>query len=76
MDFRTATDRLTERITADDIAGVFGVARNTIARARLDPASAAYRSPPDRWQETLARVADERSRELKTLADELRSTER
>lgn len=71
MDFKTATDRLTERLTADDIADAFGVARNTIARARLDPNSSAYRSPPEEWQKTLERLARERSRMLQQLADEL-----
>lgn len=71
MNFKTATDRLTDRVTADDIAKAFGVARNTIARARLDPSSDAYRSPPHDWQRVLARLARERSKELKKLADEL-----
>lgn len=71
MNFKTATDRLTDRVTADDIAMAFRVARNTIARARLDPSSSAYRSPPAGWQKVLARLARERSRALKALADEL-----
>jgi hypothetical protein len=76
MDFKIATDRLTDRVTADDIARAFKVARNTIARARLDPSSSAYRSPPDGWRKVLARLAKARSRELKALADELeRSSE-
>jgi hypothetical protein len=72
MTFKTATDRLTARVTADDIAKAFRVARNTVARARLDPSSSAYRSPPDGWQKVLARLAMERSMELKALAEELR----
>lgn len=71
MDFKTATDRLTDRVTADDIAKAFKVARNTIARARLDPASSAYRSPPEGWRKVLSHLARERSRELKALASEL-----
>jgi len=71
MNFKTATDRLTGRVTADDIAMAFGVARNTIARARLHPSSDAYRSPPHNWQMVLGRLARERSKELKRLADEL-----
>ncbi len=72
MDFKTATDRLSAaKITADDIAEAFGVVRNTIARARLDPSSPAYRSPPPNWQSVLARLARERSRELSTFADAL-----
>jgi transcriptional regulator with XRE-family HTH domain len=71
MDFRTATDRLGKKITADDIAEAFGVARNTIARARLDPSNPEYRSPPQNWKPVLARLARDRSRELTAFADEL-----
>lgn len=72
MDFKTATDRLSAaKITADDIAEAFGVVRNTIARARLDPSSPAYRSPPENWAPVLARLARERSQHLITLAKAL-----
>lgn len=71
MDFKQATDRLTERVTAEEIAGAFGVARNSIARARLDPSSSAYRSPPAGWQKVLARLARERGAEFNQLADEI-----
>ncbi|HEV3050500.1 MAG TPA: hypothetical protein VGX50_09340 [Longimicrobium sp.] len=72
MDFKTATDRISAaKITADDIAEAFGVVRNTIARARLDPSSPAYRSPPANWGPVLARLARERSRQLDALAEEL-----
>jgi hypothetical protein len=74
MDFKTATDRLSAaKITADDIAEACGVVRNTIARARLDPSSPAYRSPPANWRPVLARLARERSRELAVFADEMES---
>lgn len=72
MDFKTATDRLTAGITAEDIAEAFGVVRNTIARARLNRSSPAYRSPPGHWQPVLARLALVRAAELKALADELK----
>ena len=72
MDFKTATDRLSAaKITADDIAEAFGVVRNTIARARRDPSSPAYRSPPENWRPVLARLARERMRELSEFADEM-----
>jgi hypothetical protein len=73
MDFKTATDRLTERITADDIAEVFQVARNTIARARLDRSNPGYRPPPEYWQPMLAQMAREWSRRFADLADELKN---
>lgn len=72
MDFKTATDRLTAaKITADDIAEACGVVRNSVARARLDPSSSAYRSPPPNWKPALARLAETRARELNALAEEL-----
>lgn len=74
MDFKTATDRLTDRITADDIAEAFGVARNSIARARLDGSNPGYRPPPENWQPVLARLARERSRAYSSLAEELDGT--
>ncbi len=70
MDFKTATDRLGKKITADDLADAFGVARNTIARARLDPSNPEYRSPPQNWAPVLARLARERSEELRSLAEQ------
>lgn len=71
MDFKTATDRLGKKITADDLADAFGVARNTIARARLDPSNPEYRSPPQNWKPVLARLARQRSDELALFADAL-----
>lgn len=71
MDFKTATDRLTDRITADDIADAFGVARNSIARARLDQSNPGFRPPPESWQPVLAEMAREWSRRFTELADEL-----
>jgi hypothetical protein len=68
MDFKTATDRLTDRITADDIAEAFGVARNTIARARLDRSNPGYRPPPENWRPVIAQLARARSRELAEFA--------
>lgn len=71
MDFKTATDRLGKKITADDLAEAFGVARNTIARARLDSSNPEYRSPPANWKPVLARLARQRSDELREFADQL-----
>ena len=76
MDFKTATDRLSAaKITADDIAEAFGVVRNTIARARLDPSSPAYRSPPEHWRPVLAGLVRERMRVLNELVDEIQSSD-
>lgn len=71
MDFKQATDILTRRITADEIAEAADVSISSIARARLDPASPAYRSPPENWKPVLARLARERIRKLTDFAEEL-----
>jgi len=67
MDFKEATDILTRRITADEIAEAAGVSISSIARARLDPSSSAYRTPPENWPPVLARLARERIAELRLL---------
>lgn len=71
MDFKEATDILTRRITADEIAEAAGVSISSIARARLDPTSSAYRSPPENWRPVLATLGRERVRELTAFLDEL-----
>ena len=76
VDFKAATDILTRRITADEIADAAGVSISSIARARLDPASSAYRSPPEDWEIVLARLARERTEEFKELAEQLESQAR
>jgi hypothetical protein len=73
VDFKTATDILTRRITADEIADAAGVSISSIARARLDPASSAYRSPPEGWETVLALLARGRSEDFKELAQQLES---
>ena len=71
MNFKEATDVLTRRITADEIAEAAGVSISSIARARLDPSSSAYRSPPDGWAPVLARLALERIHELTIFVEQL-----
>jgi len=69
MDFKAATDRLTARVTADDIAEALSVSRNTVERARMEGGQS--RPAPSGWRATLARLARERGGELVTLAEEL-----
>ncbi len=71
MDFKAATDILTRRITADEIAEAAGVSISSIARARLDPSSSAYRSPPENWHSVLAWLARERMHQLDRFAEEM-----
>ena len=71
MDFKEATDILTRRITADEIAEAAGVSISSISRARLDPSSPAYRTPPGDWSRVIARLGRERIQELAALVEEI-----
>jgi hypothetical protein len=71
VDYKEATDRLFERITAEDLAAELGLSQNAIARARLDPATRGYRPPPAAWEAAVAKVAERRGRDLLDLSREL-----
>lgn len=64
MDYKEATDRLFERITAADLAEELGVSQNAVARARLDPSTRDYRPPPAGWQVAVARLAAEHAAKM------------
>lgn len=71
MNFREATDRLTECVTAADIGEEAGVTLNSISRARLAGDSPAHRSPPKDWEAAIVRIARRREAHFRRLADEL-----
>ncbi|HYW07161.1 MAG TPA: hypothetical protein VE913_09410 [Longimicrobium sp.] len=71
MDYKQATDRLLERVTAADLADELGVSQNAVARARLDPTTRDFRPPPSGWQAAVARMAGQRAAALLKLKEEL-----
>lgn len=71
MDYKEATDRLFERITAMDLATELGVSQNAVARARLEPTTRDFRPPPSGWRTAVARLAGERAEELQRLKREM-----
>lgn len=71
MTFRNAVDRLGERVTHEEVARALGVSVASVRQYRLATKAKAHRTPPDTWPSVLARLARERIRELKALADEL-----
>ncbi|HEX6368568.1 MAG TPA: hypothetical protein VF006_06540 [Longimicrobium sp.] len=71
MDFKTATDQVAGCITHVEIAEAAGVSIQSIRQARMDPGSPSYRNPPAGWQEVLASLARQRSRELAAFADQI-----
>jgi hypothetical protein len=71
MTFREAIDRLGERVTHEQAAAALGVSVASVRQYRLSPQAAAHRTAPAGWRKVLARLARERGRELRTLAEEL-----
>lgn len=71
MNYRQATDRLFERITAEELAAELDVSQNAIARARMDPATRGYRPPPAGWEQGVARLAGEHATRLLQLAAQM-----
>ena len=67
MDFKEASSRLTDGHSLADIAAETGMSEATIRRARLEPGSSAYRSPPANWKEAVIRLAEQRITELREL---------
>jgi hypothetical protein len=53
------------------MAKALGVARNSVARARLSPKSKNVRPSPAGWEKAIAKLALERAAELVRLAKEL-----
>ena len=75
MDFKTATDRLTDCVTHGELARETGVSLASIRQARLSPDAAANRAPPTNWREVVVRLARRRAQDLNRLADELEQSE-
>lgn len=72
MEFKEASSRLTDGNTLADIAAETGMSEATVRRARLEPSSPAYRSPPPNWREAIIRLAEQRIESLRALIDALR----
>ena len=70
MDFKAATDALTDLVRMRDLAAELGVSPNLLFRARMRK-NAQYRSPPEGWQNALAQLAHRRAKELERRAKEL-----
>jgi len=72
MEFKEASSRLTDGHTLADIAAEIGMSDATVRRARLEPNSPAYRSPPPKWKEAIIRLAEQRIEALTELVRTLR----
>jgi hypothetical protein len=72
MNFREAARRLGEQVTTAMMAERLGVSEHTVRQARLEPGASGHRTPPAQWRAALAEMAEERGRDLRKLAEELR----
>lgn len=72
VDFREATDRLMEiGVSLADLAEEMDASHGLLRQARIDPASASYRRPPEGWREAAARLARTRGGKAFDLAENL-----
>jgi hypothetical protein len=73
MDFKEASSRLTTCHNLADLASETGMSEATIRRARLEPGSSAYRSPPPQWRDAIIRLAEQRIEQLRELVAALQA---
>jgi len=71
MDFVEATDALMRKLTADDLAELFGCSKQSVHQARVNPASVSYRSPPPNWEDAACRAATKQAMYFLDLAGKL-----
>ena len=71
MTIRDAIDELGARVTHEEIARALGVSVASVRQYRLAASAQAHRSPAPGWQKALARLARQRGKDLKALADRL-----
>lgn len=72
MDFRKATDELFAGVSHEDLAKILGVSIATVRQARLQPSAKAHRSPPEGWEDAVAKLAESQIKHYKRLAEGLR----
>ena len=73
MDFTEATDQLTKGVSLADLARELDASYGLIRQARMDATSPSYRRPPAGWKVAVARLAEERAKELLALREALSS---
>jgi histidyl-tRNA synthetase len=73
MDFREATDNLLSRVNHAELAKALGVSVALTRQARLREEANAYRSPPERWRDTVIQLAESRIRHYQNLVEQLRN---
>jgi hypothetical protein len=71
MDFRKATEVLTEAVTAADIAKAVKRSEQSVRQARMAPDRDGYRAPPPGWEAGVAKLARARAERLLRLAEQL-----
>lgn len=74
-DLREAMDRVTAKITLEDIAKAVGCGANTLRQSRMSPEAEGYRSPPAGLQRALHELCKERATYFTELAEQLRPSE-
>lgn len=75
LDLREAMDRVTAKITLEDIAKAVGCGANTLRQSRMAPDAVGHRSPPAGLQRAMHHLCKERAKYFIELAEQLRPPE-
>lgn len=75
LDLREAMDRVTAKITLEDIAKAVGCGANTLRQSRMAPDAVGHRSPPAGLQRALHELCKDRAKYFTELAEQLRPPE-
>ena len=74
MNFHQGTDRLTARVTQEELAAELDVSIPAIRQARLKFGAKAHRPPPKDWQRAVIRLAEEKVWHFRKLIEDVRVT--
>lgn len=75
LDLREAMDRVTAKITLEDIAKAVGCGANTLRQSRMAPDAVGHRSPPAGLQRAMHDLCKDRAKYFAELAERLRPPE-
>jgi hypothetical protein len=76
MEFKGATDALFAGVSHEDLARTLGVSVATIRQARLRAGTKAHRSPPEKWEQGVIRLASEQIEHYRSLISDLTADRR
>jgi hypothetical protein len=72
MNFKEATDGLFSRVDHEELASLLGISVASVRQARLAETAKAHRNPPDKWEDAVIRLAEQRVFHYRQLIEQIR----